>query len=91
VDIPLILVGGMRSPRVIEKILSDGTADMVSMSRPFIREPRFLERWKEGDRKKVTCVSCAKCSEHVFSKPMRCYVEEAKKRKEARRSAQLPD
>ena len=55
-SIPLILVGGMRSPRVIEKILSDGTADMVSMSRPFIREPQFLKRWKEGDLKKVTCV-----------------------------------
>jgi 2,4-dienoyl-CoA reductase-like NADH-dependent reductase (Old Yellow Enzyme family) len=81
----------MRSPRVIEKILSDGTADMVSMSRPFIREPQFLKRWKEGDRKKVTCVSCSKCADHVFAKPMRCYVEEAKKRKKAHRSAQLPD
>jgi len=81
VGIPLILVGGMRSPRVIEKILSDGTADMVSMSRPFIREPQFLKRWKEGDLKKVTCVSCSKCADHVFAKPMRCYVEEAKKRR----------
>jgi 2,4-dienoyl-CoA reductase-like NADH-dependent reductase (Old Yellow Enzyme family) len=89
--IPLILVGGMRSPRVIEKILSDGTADMVSLSRPFIREPRFLERWKEGDRKKVNCVSCSKCADNVFAKPMRCYVEEAKERREARRRAQLPD
>jgi 2,4-dienoyl-CoA reductase-like NADH-dependent reductase (Old Yellow Enzyme family) len=87
VGIPLILVGGMRSPRVIEKILSEGTVDMVSMSRPFIREPRLLKRWKEGDRKKVTCVSCGKCAEHVFVQPMRCYVEEAKKRKQASRSA----
>ena len=89
--IPVILVGGMRSPRVIEEVLSEGTADMVSISRPFIREPRFLERWKEGDRKKVSCVSCSKCAEHVFAKPLRCYVEEAKKRREARRRAQLPD
>ena len=48
-SIPLILVGGMRSPRVIEKILSDGTADMVSISRPFIREPR-VPRALEGRR-----------------------------------------
>lgn len=89
--IPLILVGGMRSPRVIEKILCEGTADMVSISRPFIREPRFLERWREGDRKKVSCISCSKCADHVFAKPMRCYVEEAKQRREARRRAQLPD
>jgi 2,4-dienoyl-CoA reductase-like NADH-dependent reductase (Old Yellow Enzyme family) len=64
---------------------------MVSMSRPFIREPRFLERWREGDRKKVTCVSCSKCADHVFSKSMRCYVEEAKERKRALESAQPPD
>jgi len=91
VRIPLILVGGMRSPRVIEKILSDGVADMVSMSRPFIREPQFPRRWKEGDRKKVTCVSCGKCAKHVFVKPMRCYVEEAKKRKQASRSTRPSD
>jgi 2,4-dienoyl-CoA reductase-like NADH-dependent reductase (Old Yellow Enzyme family) len=83
VNIPLILVGGMRSPRVIEKILSDGTADMVSMCRPFIREPQLVKRWKDGDRKKATCVSCDKCGDYVFVRPMRCYVEEAKKRKNA--------
>ena len=71
----------MRSPRVIEKILSDGTADMVSISRPFIREPRFLKRWKAGDRKKVNCVSCSKCAKNAFAKPLHCYVEEAKKRR----------
>jgi 2,4-dienoyl-CoA reductase-like NADH-dependent reductase (Old Yellow Enzyme family) len=91
VSIPLILVGGMRSPKVIERILSDGTADMVSMSRPFIREPQFVKRWKEGDRKKATCVSCGKCEDHVFLKPMRCYVEEARKRKKASRQTRLPD
>ena len=85
VGIPLILVGGMRSPKVIERILSDGAADMVSMSRPFIREPQFVKRWKEGDLEKVTCVSCSKCADHVFLKPMRCYVEEAKKGKKASR------
>ena len=45
VKIPLILVGGMRSPEVIEEVLSDGVADMVSISRPFIREPELLRRW----------------------------------------------
>jgi 2,4-dienoyl-CoA reductase-like NADH-dependent reductase (Old Yellow Enzyme family) len=91
VSIPLILVGGMRSPEVVEEILSDGTADMVSMSRPFIREPQFVKRWKEGDLEKVTCVSCSKCSDNVFSKPLRCYVEEAEKRKKAAREKRLSD
>ncbi len=83
VKIPLILVGGMRSPKVIEKILSNGVADMVSISRPFIREPQLVKRWKEGDLKKAKCVSCDKCAENVFVKSMRCYVEEAKRRKKA--------
>ena len=38
-DVPLILVGGMRSFETAEKLLDDGTADFISMCRPFIREP----------------------------------------------------
>jgi 2,4-dienoyl-CoA reductase-like NADH-dependent reductase (Old Yellow Enzyme family) len=82
VNIPLILVGGIRSPNVIEKVLSDGVADMVSMCRPFIREPGLVKRWKDGDLKKATCISCGQCSENTFTMPMRCYVEEARKEKE---------
>jgi len=81
VSIPLILVGGMRSPSVIEKILSDGVADMVSLCRPFIREPQLVRRWKEGDLSKATCISCNQCSENTFVRPLRCYVEEAKKKR----------
>jgi 2,4-dienoyl-CoA reductase-like NADH-dependent reductase (Old Yellow Enzyme family) len=77
VDIPLILVGGMRSPRVIEKVLADGVADMVSVSRPLIREPGLVRRWKEGDLSKAICISCNQCSENTFVQAMRCYVEEA--------------
>jgi 2,4-dienoyl-CoA reductase-like NADH-dependent reductase (Old Yellow Enzyme family) len=76
VDIPLILVGGMRSPKVIDKILSDGVADMVSLCRPFIREPQLVNRWKRGDLSKAACISCNQCGENTFTQPMRCYVEE---------------
>ncbi len=81
VSIPLILVGGMRSPKVIEKVLSDGLADMVSLSRPLIREPQLIKRWKDGDLRKATCISCNQCSDNVFTQPLRCYVEEAEKNK----------
>ncbi|MBI4830077.1 MAG: NADH:flavin oxidoreductase [Candidatus Lindowbacteria bacterium] len=81
VNTPLILVGGMRSPAVIERILSDGVADMVSLSRPFIREPGLVKRWKAGDLSKAACVSCNQCSENTFTQPMCCYVEEALKAK----------
>jgi len=76
VSIPLILVGGMRSPSVIEKVLAEGIADMVSLSRPFIREPRLVKRWMQGDTARATCISCNQCGDNVFTQPMRCYVEE---------------
>jgi 2,4-dienoyl-CoA reductase-like NADH-dependent reductase (Old Yellow Enzyme family) len=81
VDIPLILVGGMKTLSVAEKALSDGVADMVSFCRPLIREPRLIKRWKEGDLRKAACVSCSKCADNVFSQPLRCYVEEAQKKR----------
>ena len=81
VQTPLILVGGMRSARVIEGILSDGVADMVSLSRPFIREPELVKRWKEGNLERATCISCNQCRDHAFVQPLRCYVDEARKEK----------
>jgi len=81
VDIPLILVGGFRTPSVIERVLTEGKADMVSMCRPFIREPQLMKRWMAGDLAKATCISCNQCSDNVFTSPLRCYVEEAKKEK----------
>lgn len=81
VSIPIILVGGMRSPGVIDKILDEGIADMVSLSRPLIREPQLIKRWKEGDTARATCISCNQCSDNVFTASLRCYVDEALKEK----------
>ncbi len=72
----MILVGGMRSPEVIEEVISDGIADMVSLCRPFIREPWLVKRWKEGDLSKAACISCNQCLENGFALPLRCYVDE---------------
>ncbi len=61
VDVPLILVGGVRSPELMEQILAQGAADYFSMSRPFIREPLLVKRWQQGDRSKARCISCNLC------------------------------
>lgn len=60
-DIPLILVGGMRSFETAKNLLDDGTADFISMCRPFIREPDLINRWKSGDRRKALCKSDNAC------------------------------
>ena len=60
-DIPLILVGGIRSFTVAEQLIESGAADYISMSRPFIREPGLVNRWKAGDRSSSSCKSDNLC------------------------------
>jgi 2,4-dienoyl-CoA reductase-like NADH-dependent reductase (Old Yellow Enzyme family) len=75
VAVPVILVGGHRTPSVMAQILENGAADFISMSRPFIREPGLIKRWRIGDMEKAKCVSCNQCFENWIHRPLRCYVE----------------
>jgi 2,4-dienoyl-CoA reductase-like NADH-dependent reductase (Old Yellow Enzyme family) len=59
--VPLILVGGIRSLQLAEKLYAEGYADYFSMSRPFIREPGLVARWAAGDWRKATCLSDNLC------------------------------
>ncbi|MCG8402836.1 MAG: NADH:flavin oxidoreductase [Firmicutes bacterium] len=61
IDIPLILVGGMRSFSVAERLVEGGVADYISMSRPLIREPNLINRWKSGDLSRAECISDNSC------------------------------
>ena len=61
VKVPLMLVGGIRSLEVAEKLVVDELADFVSLCRPLIREPNLINRWKSGDTKPATCISCNGC------------------------------
>jgi 2,4-dienoyl-CoA reductase-like NADH-dependent reductase (Old Yellow Enzyme family) len=61
VDIPVILVGGLRNIDTIDSIISNTKIDAISMSRPLIREPELVKRWKDGDRKDAECEACNGC------------------------------
>ena len=76
VHVPLALVGGIRSFQVAEELVKGGVADYISMSRPFVREPNLINRWRTGDLRKARCVSDNLC----FASAMRgegicCVVE----------------
>lgn len=58
---PLILVGGLRSLGVVERLCKEGTADFFSMARPLLSEPDLISRWKSGDTRTARCISCNKC------------------------------
>jgi 2,4-dienoyl-CoA reductase-like NADH-dependent reductase (Old Yellow Enzyme family) len=59
-DLPILLVGGVRSREVMDRILDEGTADFISLCRPLIREPDLPNRIRDGQAK-ATCVSCNQC------------------------------
>jgi len=61
VGVPVAVVSGIRKLETAIDIIESGDADIVSMSRPFIREPQLVLRWEKGDREAARCVSCNKC------------------------------
>ncbi|MFH1138558.1 MAG: NADH:flavin oxidoreductase [Pseudomonadota bacterium] len=63
VRVPIMLVGGLRSPGVIDEILAAREADYIAMSRPLIRQPDLVKTWAEGDRTPAACISCNGCFE----------------------------
>ena len=73
-DVPLFLVGGMRTVSHMENIIKNGYADFISMSRPFIREPFLVKKIRAGKMDKVSCVSCNRCFAAVPNEiPVHCY------------------
>ena len=82
-DVPIILVGGNRSYHVAERLVDDGVADYISMSRPLIREPGLINRWKAGDLTKAACVSDNMCFKPMMEgKGIYCLTEERERTKE---------
>ena len=77
IDIPLILVGGIKSLDVIEKILVEGSADFVALSRPLIRQPDLPNRWLNGiGGLTADCISCNACYGSLKEGGLRCIQKE---------------
>jgi 2,4-dienoyl-CoA reductase-like NADH-dependent reductase (Old Yellow Enzyme family) len=73
VDIPLILVGGLRSTQMMDEVIRSGDADFLAMARPFVREPDLVNKIAAGRRGPVACVSCNVCFLHEGIDPLRCW------------------
>ncbi|GIZ12119.1 NADPH-dependent 2,4-dienoyl-CoA reductase [Pseudomonas sp. NCCP-436] len=68
VSIPLITTNRINTPEVAEQVLADGDADMVSMARPFLADPDFVNKAAEGRADEInTCIGCNQaCLDHTF-------------------------
>ncbi len=74
--LPLILVGGLRSPGLMEEIITAGWTDFVSLARPFICEPDLVAKIREGRWDPVSCISCDHCRAGFGKEGLRCRRDE---------------
>jgi 2,4-dienoyl-CoA reductase-like NADH-dependent reductase (Old Yellow Enzyme family) len=82
VHVPVAVVNGIRNLETAEGMIASNDADMVSLSRPFIREPRLVSRWLKGDARPALCISCNRCFPIVGrGEPLECGEERRLKRK----------
>jgi 2,4-dienoyl-CoA reductase-like NADH-dependent reductase (Old Yellow Enzyme family) len=61
VSVPVAVVGGLRTFRIMEDVVASGKADLISMSRPFISEPDLVLKFRRGEITKAACLSCNNC------------------------------
>ena len=71
-SIPLVTSNRINTPEVAEEVLERGDADMISMARPFLADPFFMQKAKDGVSDQInTCIGCNQaCLDHVFSGKM---------------------
>jgi 2,4-dienoyl-CoA reductase-like NADH-dependent reductase (Old Yellow Enzyme family) len=74
-NVPLAVVGGMRTVTRMEEILEQGQADLISLSRPFLREPYLVKQIREGKTQKAACQPCNLCLAALQNDMVvRCYI-----------------
>jgi 2,4-dienoyl-CoA reductase-like NADH-dependent reductase (Old Yellow Enzyme family) len=73
VDIPVIVVGGVRRLEAIEAIIAAGRADYVALCRPFVIEPDIVARLQCGRQEGSRCINCNYCLIGVGANPLKCY------------------
>lgn len=68
VSIPLITTNRINHPDVAEAVLADGCADMVSMARPFLADPAFVQKAASGRVDEINvCIGCNQaCLDRIF-------------------------
>ncbi len=68
VSIPLVTSNRINTPEIAESVLAGGEADMVSMARPFLADPEFVNKADAGKKEEINvCIACNQaCLDHIF-------------------------
>jgi 2,4-dienoyl-CoA reductase (NADPH2) len=67
-SVPVITSNRINTPEVAEEVLARGDADMISMARPFLADPDFVNKAADNRADEInTCIGCNQaCLDHVF-------------------------
>ncbi|MFC9490927.1 2,4-dienoyl-CoA reductase FMN-binding domain-containing protein, partial [Streptomyces hydrogenans] len=70
VSVPLVTSNRINTPEVAEEILADGRADLVSLARPFLADPAFVNKAAAGRSETInTCIGCNQaCLDPTFNR-----------------------
>ena len=77
VAVPLVASNRINMPDVAEAVLAEGHADLVSMARPLLADPDWVNKARSGRAQAInTCIACNQaCLDHVFeNKRVSCLV-----------------
>ncbi|MGG5174719.1 FAD-dependent oxidoreductase [Pseudarthrobacter sp. J1763] len=77
VDIPVAAANRINMPETAEAILSSGKIELISMARPLLADPDWVNKVQAGQTELInTCIACNQaCLDHAFSnKPVSCLV-----------------
>lgn len=67
VQVPVIAVGRLDSLELMERVLSDGQADLVAVGRPFLADPHWPAKAARGEEDRIRpCVYCNYCIWRLF-------------------------
>jgi 2,4-dienoyl-CoA reductase (NADPH2) len=68
VRVPLVATNRINMPDIAERVLASGAADMVSMARPLLADPRWVAKARDARVDEInTCIACNQaCLDHVF-------------------------
>ena len=67
--VPVITSNRINTPEVAERVLANGDADLISMARPFLADPEFVNKAAANQAERInTCIGCNQaCLDHVFN------------------------
>ena len=68
-SVPVITSNRINTPQVAEAVLQRGDTDLVSMARPFLADPEFMNKAHANQAAYInTCIGCNQaCLDHVFA------------------------